>query len=138
MERKTFYTIQQLKGITGLRMESGYELEIVGRKFYGYMSADQTIYIIDPKNGCAIASRCYDFVDYDESTAKEVIEDEMRCIKNVAKYVVDQGIIERLKKKEKKKSYQLTIKAFNAFVKAETLLKKQKVEELKEYCEGEE
>lgn len=131
MERKMFYTLQQFKGVTGVRMEIGYELEIAGRKFYGYMSGDQTIYIIDPRNGCAIASRCYDFIDYDESTAEEVMEDEVRCIEHVAKYVVDQGIIERLKEKEKEKAFQLTIKAFKTFVKAEKLLERQRVEALK-------
>lgn len=132
MERKMFYTLQQFKGVTGVRMEIGYELEIAGRKFYGYMSGDKTIYIIDPRSGCAIESRCYDFIDYDESTAKEVIEDEIRCIKYVAKSVADQGIIERLKKKEKEKSYQLSIKAFEAFIKAEKLLEKQRVEAMRE------
>ena len=44
---------------------------------------------------------------------------------------------ELLKEKEKKKSYKLTIKAFKAFVKAETLLEKQNVEVLKELAKEE-
>ena len=46
------------------------------------------------------------------------------------------SIIERLEEKEKKKSYKLTIKAFKAFVKAETLLEKQNAEVLKELAKG--
>ena len=56
MEKKIFYTLQQRKGVKGVRKECGYELEIATRKFYGYVSADQTVYIIDPRNGIAIIS----------------------------------------------------------------------------------
>lgn len=56
MEKKIFYTLQQRKGVKGVRKECGYELEIATRKFYGYVSADQTVYIIDPRNGIAIMS----------------------------------------------------------------------------------
>lgn len=137
MERRTFCALNKCKGIIGVQIKSGYELEIAGRKFYGYMSEDQTIYIIDPRNGLVIASCCYDFVDYDESTAQEVIEDEVQCIKYAAKRMIDQGVVEKLKKKEKKRSYKLAIKAFKAFVKAELLLEKQRVAAEKE-CQAEE
>jgi len=56
MEKKIFYTLKQQKGVKGVRKECGYELEIATRKFYGYVSADQTVYIIDPRNGIAIMS----------------------------------------------------------------------------------
>ena len=64
-------------------------------------------------------------------------EKEIECIKYAAKRVIEKGIFERLKEKEKKKSYKLTIKAFKAFVKAETLLEKQNAEVLKELAKGE-
>ena len=43
MEKKIFYTLQQQKGVKGVRKECGYELEIATRKFYSYVSADQTV-----------------------------------------------------------------------------------------------
>ena len=62
-------------------------------------------------------------------------EKEIECIKYAAKRVIEKDIFERLKEEEKKKSYKLTIKAFKAFVKAETLLEKQNAEALKELKE---
>lgn len=133
MEKKIFYTLQKQKGVKGVRKECGYELEIATRKFYGYVSADQTVYIIDPRNGVAIMS-CDTVLICDDEILRE--EKEIECIKYAAKRVIEKGIFERLKKKEKKKSYKLTIKAFKAFVKAETLLEKQNVEVLKELAKG--
>lgn len=122
------------KSVKGVRKECGYELEIATRKFYGYVSADQTVYIIDPRNGIAIMS-CDTALICDDEILRE--EKEIECIKYVAKRAIEKGIIERLKEKEKKKSYKLTIKAFKAFVKAETLLEKQNVEVLKELAKEE-
>ena len=132
MEKKIFYTLQQQKGVKGVRKECGYELEIATRKFYGYVSADQTVYIIDPRNGIAIMS-CDTALICDDEILRE--EKEIECIKYVAKRAIERGILERLKEKEKKKSYKLTIKAFKAFVKAEILLEKQNAEVLKELKE---
>ena len=136
MEKKIFYTLQQQKGVKGVRKECGYELEIATRKFYSYVSADQTVYIIDPRNGIAIMS-CDTALICDDEILRE--EKEIECIKYVATRAIEKGIIERLKEKEKekKKSYKLTIKAFKAFVKAETLLEKQNVEVLKELAKEE-
>lgn len=134
MEKKIFYTLQQRKGVKGVRKECGYELEIATRKFYGYVSADQTVYIIDPRNRIAIMS-CDTALICDDEILRE--EKEIECIKYVAKRAIEKGIIERLKEKEKKKSYKLTIRAFKAFVKAETLLEKQNAEVLKELAKGE-
>lgn len=108
MEKKIFYTLQQQKGVKGVRKECGYELEIAS---------------------CDTALIC------DDEILRE--EKEIECIKYVAKRAIEKGIIERLKEKEKKKSYKLTIKAFKAFVKAETLLEKQNVEVLKELAKEE-
>lgn len=132
MEKKIFYTLQKQKSVKGVRKECGYELEIATRKFYGYVSTDQTVYIIDPRNGIAIMS-CDTALICDDEILRE--EKEIECIKYVAKRAIEKGIIERLK--EKKKSYKLTIKAFKAFVKAETLLEKQNVEVLKELAKEE-
>lgn len=132
MEKKIFYTLQQQKGVKGVRKECGYELEIATRKFYGYVSADQTVYIIDPRNGIAIMS-CDTALICDDEILRE--EKEIECIKYVAKRAIEKGILERLK--EKKKSYKLTIKAFKAFVKAEILLEKQNAEVLKELAKEE-
>lgn len=138
MERKIFNTLVKRKGITSIEIQNGYELEIAGRKFYGYMNEDQRVYIIDPRNGLAIIACDYDFVDYDESTAQEVMEDEVHCITAAAKKAIDRGIIEKLKKEEKKRSYKLTIKIFKAFMKAETLMAKREAAALKEHqAEGE-
>ena len=125
MEKKIFYTMQKQKGVKGVRKECGYELEIATRKFYGYVSADQTVYIIDPRNGIAIMS-CDTALICDDEILRE--EKEIECIKYAAK---------RVKEKEKKKSYKLKIKAFKAFVKSETLLEKQNVEVLKELAKEE-
>ena len=73
MERKYFYTLKKVKGIMGVQMESGYELEIATRKFYGYVSADQTTYIIDPRSGTAIMS-CRNELFYDEDTEQGEME----------------------------------------------------------------
>lgn len=132
MEKKIFYTLQQQKGVKGVRKECGYELEIATRKFYGYVSADQTVYIIDPRNGIAIMS-CDTALICDDEILRE--EKEIECIKYVAKRAIEKGILERLK--EKKKSYKLTIKAFKVFVKAEILLEKQNAEVLKELAKEE-
>lgn len=133
-KRKYFYTLQKQKGVKGVRKECGYELEIATKKFYGYVSADQTVYIIDPRNGIAIMS-CDTALICDNEILRE--EKEIECIKYAAKRVIEKDIFERLKEKEKKKSYKLTIKAFKAFVKAETLMEKQNAEVLKELAKGE-
>lgn len=133
-KRKYFTHYKNKKSVKGVRKECGYELEIATRKFYGYVSADQTVYIIDPRNGIAIMS-CDTALICDDEILRE--EKEIECIKYVAKRAIEKGIIERLKEKEKKKSYKLTIKAFKAFVKAETLLEKQNVEVLKELAKEE-
>ena len=136
MERKYFYTLKKVKGIMGVQMESGYELEIATRKFYGYVSADQTTYIIDPRSGVAIMS-CRNELFYDEDTVQGETEKEITCIKYAAKRAIEKGVVEELNKRKMKKSYRLAIKAFKAYVKAETLMKKQNVEALKEYARRE-
>lgn len=99
MEKKIFYTLQKQKSVKGVRKECGYELEIATRKFYGYVSADQTVYIIDPRNGIAIMS-CDTALICDDEILRE--EKEIECIKYAAKRVIEKGIFERLKEKEKK------------------------------------
>lgn len=136
MERKYFYTLKKVKGIMGVQMESGYELEIATRKFYGYVSADQTTYIIDPRSGVAIMS-CRNELFYDEDTEQGEMEKEITCIKYAAKRVIKKGLVEELNKRRMKKSYKLAIKTFKTYVKAETLMKKQNVEALKEYARRE-
>lgn len=133
-KRKYFTHSSNKKGVKGVRKECGYELEIATRKFYGYVSADQTVYIIDPRNGIAIMS-CDTALICDDEILRE--EKEIECIKYVAKRAIEKDILVRLKEKEKKKSYKLTIKAFKAFVKAETLLEKQNAEVLKELAKEE-
>lgn len=86
MEKKIFYTLQKQKGIKGVRKECGYELEIATRKFYGYVSADQTVYIIDPRNGIAIMS-CDTALICDDEILRE--EKEIECIKYVAKRAIE-------------------------------------------------
>ena len=134
MKKKIFYTLQKQKGVRGVRKECGYELEIATRKFYGYVSAYKIVHIIDPRNGITIMS-CDTALICDDEILRE--EKEIECIKYAAKRVIEKGIFERLKEKEKKKSYKLTIKAFKAFVKAETFLEKQNVEVLKELAKEE-
>jgi len=136
MEKKIFYTLQQRKGVKGVRKECGYELEIATRKFYGYVSADQTTYIIDPRSGAAIMS-CRNELFYDEDTEQGEMEREITCIKYAAKRVIEKGLVEELNKRRMKKSYKLAIKVFKTYVKAETLMKKQNVEALKEYARRE-
>ena len=97
MEKKIFYTLQQRKGVKGVRKECGYELEIATRKFYGYVSADQTVYIIDPRNGIAIMS-CDTALICDDEILRG--EKEIECIKYAAKRVIEKDIFERLKEKE--------------------------------------
>ena len=103
MERKYFYTLKKIKGIVGVQMESGYELEIATQKFYGYVSADQTVYIIDPRNGVAIMS-CDTALICDDEILRE--EKEIECIKYAAKRVIEKGIFERLKEKRKERIIQ--------------------------------
>lgn len=116
MKRKMFYTLMRKSGIVGVKEQEGYELEIAGRKFFGYIDTDQQIHIIDPRNGLSIA--------YDD-TAEEIIIDEVQTIKEAAKKAIDNGIIDRLKIFERKRSYKLTMKAFRTYVKAELLMEKQ-------------
>lgn len=136
VERKYFYTLKKVKGIMGVQMESGYELEIATQKFYGYVRADQTTYIIDPRSGTAIMS-CRNELFYDEDEERGEMEKEITCIKYAAKRVIEKGLVEELNKRRMKKSYKLAIKAFKTYVKAETLMKKQNVEALKEYARRE-
>ena len=65
------------------------------------------------------------------------MEREITCIKYAAKRVIEKGLVEELNKRRMKKSYKLAIKAFKTYVKAETLMKKQNVEALKEYARRE-
>lgn len=111
MEKKIFYTLQKQKSVKGVRKECGYELEIATKKFYGYVSADQTVYIIDPRNGIAIMS-CDTALICDDEILRE--EKEIECIKYVAKRAIEKGIIERLKEKRKEKIVQADNKSIQS------------------------
>ena len=85
----------------GVQMESGYELEIATQKFYGYVSADQTTYIIDPRSGVAIMS-CRNELFYDEDEERGEMEKEIACIKYAAKRAIEKGVVEELNKRKRK------------------------------------
>lgn len=110
VERKYFYTLKKVKGIMGVQMESGYELEIATQKFYGYVSADQTTYIIDPRSGAAIMS-CRNELFYDEDEKRGEMEKEIACIKYAAKRAIEKGVVEELNKRKRKKIIQISDKS---------------------------
>lgn len=57
MKRAVFYTIVQKDEIIGLQQQDGFEFEMDGIQLNGYVSENDTVYIIDPTNGIAIFVR---------------------------------------------------------------------------------
>ena len=71
IKRKIFYSVIQADGITGIRKQDGYELQIDGETFNAYHSMrDDRIYILDPKNG--IALQIYDVDENEDELLLEI------------------------------------------------------------------
>lgn len=120
MQRKVFYSIIQKDGITGIRKQDGYELEIDGEKFNAYKSRiDDRVYILDPRNGIALT--IYDYQDWNED-----IPTDLELVDKAKEKLIKSGILKKWKENRKKESYKLTIKMFKAYKKAESLREKQK------------
>ncbi len=119
IKRKIFYSVIRADGITGIKEQNGYELQIDGETFNAYHSMrDSRVYIIDPKNGLALQ-----IYDVDES------EDELSEIKLIEKAkekLLQSETLSRWKEKRDNESYRLLGKMFKAYKKAESLREKQK------------
>jgi hydroxymethylpyrimidine pyrophosphatase-like HAD family hydrolase len=117
IQRKMFYSIVQKENITGLKKQDGYEILVDGVKFNAYVSEiDRNVYILDPKNGIAV------FVYRDNNWTLEHHE----YVEKAKDEFIKRGVFEKWNEKRNKESYQLTIKIFNAYKKAESLLVQQR------------
>lgn len=119
IKRKIFYSVIRADGITGIKEQNGYELQIDGETFNAYHSMrDSRVYIIDPKNGLALQ-----IYDVDES------EDELSEIKLIEKAkekLLQSETLSRWKEKRDNESYRLLERMFKAYKRAESLREKQK------------
>lgn len=107
MERKVFYTLIHKGYSTGIEQKDGYEFEISGKKFYGYINNESCkAYIIDPETGRSI---------YNYPTV-----DEYQGI-NVMKYTIDRlmedtYILEAFESKKSTPKYELMKEIFKSFL----------------------
>lgn len=61
MKRKTFYSMFEYKGVTGVKKREGYEISAYGMKFNAYKSTEGIVHIVEPKTGLSIFKKdCYD------------------------------------------------------------------------------
>ena len=119
IKRKSFYSVIQADGITGIRKQDGYELKIDGEKFNAYHSMrDDRVYILDPKNGIALQ-----IYDVDESE-DELFEIEL--IEKAKERLLQSETLSRWKEKRDNESYRLLGRMFEAYKRAESLREKQK------------
>lgn len=118
IKRKIFYSVIQIDGITGIRKQDGYELQIDGKKFNAYYSMIyRRAYILDDKNG--IALQIYD-VGWNEDEL-----DELEIIEKAKEKFIQGENFRIWKEKRYNKSYRLTVKMFKAYKRAEKLREKQ-------------
>lgn len=119
IKRKIFYSVIQADGVTGIKKQDGYELQIDGEKFNAYHSMrDSRVYIIDPKNGVALQ-----ICDVDES---EDELSEIELIEKAKEKLLQSETLSRWKEKRDNESYRLLERMFKAYKRAESLREKQK------------
>lgn len=119
IKRKIFYSVIQADGITGIKKQDGYELQIDGEKFNAYHSMrDSRVYIIDPKNGVALQ-----ICDVDE---REDELSEIELIEKAKEKLLQSETLSRWKEKRDNESYRLLERMFKAYKRAESLREKQK------------
>lgn len=129
MKRAVFYTIVQKDEIIGLQQQDGFEFEMDGIQLNGYVSENDTVYIIDPTNGIAIFVRKLYETYRTELVAMKYAR---QCLRD------DKDFVERWKTAKEKESYKLTVEMFDAYKKAEILREKQKEATRREMKEKEE
>lgn len=129
MKRAVFYTIVQKDEIIGLQQQDGFEFEMDGIQLNGYVSENDTVYIIDPTNGIAIFVR----------KLYETYGTELAAMKYARQCLFDdKDFVERWKTAKEKENYKLTVEMFDAYKKAEILREKQKEATRREMKEKEE
>ena len=120
IKRKIFYSVIQADGITGIRKQDGYELQIDGETFNAYHSMrDDRIYILDPKNGIALQ-----IYDVDENEDELFLEIDL--IEKAKEKLLQSETLSRWKEKRDNESYRLLERMFKAYKRAESLREKQK------------
>lgn len=120
IKRKIFYSVIQVDGITGIRKQDGYELQIDGETFNAYHSMrDDRIYILDPKNGIALQ-----IYDVDENEDELLLEIDL--IEKAKEKLLQSETLSRWKEKRDNESYRLLERMFKAYKRAESLREKQK------------
>ena len=120
IKRKIFYSVIQADGITGIRKQDGYELQIDGETFNAYHSMrDDRIYILDPKNGIALQ-----IYDVDENEDELLLEIDL--IEKAKEKLLQSETLSRWKEKRDNESYRLLERMFKAYKRAESLREKQK------------
>lgn len=119
IKRKIFYSVIQADGITGIRKQDGYELQIDGETFNAYHSMrDDRVYILDPKNGIALQI-------YDADESEDELS-EIELIEKAKEKLLQSETLSRWKKKRDNESYRLLERMFKAYKRAESLREKQK------------
>lgn len=120
IKRKIFYSVIQVDGITGIRKQDGYELQIDGETFNAYHSMrDDRIYILDPKNGIALQ-----IYDVDENEDELLLEIDL--IEKAKEKLLQSETLSRWKEKRDNESCRLLERMFKAYKRAESLREKQK------------
>ena len=120
IKRKIFYSVIQADGITGIRKQDGYELQIDGETFNAYHSMrDDRIYILDPKNGIALQ-----IYDVDENEDELLLEIDL--IEKAKEKLLQSETLSRWKENRDNESYRLLERMFKAYKRAESLREKQK------------
>ena len=120
IKRKIFYSVIQADGITGIRKQDGYELQIDGETFNAYHSMrDDRIYILDPKNGIALH-----IYHVDENEDELLLEIDL--IEKAKEKLLQSETLSRWKEKRDNESYRLLERMFKAYKRAESLREKQK------------
>lgn len=119
IKRKIFYSLvtDSVSGVSGLKKQDGYEINIDGIKFDAYKNKDYgRVYILDPKNGLAVFIHNCDMQNLPQIELIEKAKEEF----------VKKGVFKNWKAIKEKESYKLTNKIFAAYKKAESLREKQK------------
>ncbi len=113
--RRTFYSMTQKDGLTGVMLRDGYEVELGGRVFYAYRSnTNGNVYIIDPDTGLAVSSYRYRGSFFGEPTETDLIE-------RAKEKLLESGELENWGAIRTKKIYFLAVRTFRAYLLAERL-----------------
>ena len=107
MKRIQFYTLIRKDSKTIAELKSGFEMDICGMTFYGYVDDSQVAYIIVPEAGCYIPG--FYHVGFPGETEEEIL---MSVKEKAETGIAQQKMLKRFIELRKTQKYQEAVSLF--------------------------